>query len=150
MSLKSYSIISGGIHNDERGSIRFVNDFNMNLVKRFYNIIHKDTSTIRAWQGHQKEQKWFHCLEGEFELYLLKVDQWDNPSKDLKPNKVILEANTSQIIHVPGGFVNGFRATINNSSLMVFSNFSVAESTDDDFRFDKNYWAVWQNKYSIK
>ena len=144
MKDKITSLIQGGTHDDERGSIRFVNDFNMESVKRFYQITHHSTSTIRAWQGHKMEHKWFHCLEGLFEVFLIKVDSWTNPSQDLKPKRILLSASNSQVLHIPQGYANGFRALKNKSSLLVFSNFDVQASIKDDYRFDKNYWPVWQ------
>lgn len=50
-------IIKGGTFNDERGYMRFVNDFHFNEVNRFYFIKHPDTETVRAWQGHQFEKR---------------------------------------------------------------------------------------------
>lgn len=40
--------IRGGIAKDHRGQIRFVNDFDMSLVKRFYIIKNADTEIVRG------------------------------------------------------------------------------------------------------
>ena len=45
--------ITGGIAKDHRGQIRFVNDFDMTEVKRFYIITNKDTELIRGWRAHR-------------------------------------------------------------------------------------------------
>jgi WxcM-like, C-terminal. len=66
-------IISGNKHQDERGILSFINDFDMEPVKRFYTIFHHDTTVVRAWQGHQVEQKWFVVLEGAFDIALVKT-----------------------------------------------------------------------------
>jgi hypothetical protein len=50
------AIIKGGSFSDDRGILRFVNDFRFDDVKRFYLIKHTDPSVIRAWQGHQFEK----------------------------------------------------------------------------------------------
>jgi dTDP-4-dehydrorhamnose 3,5-epimerase len=57
MILDKPEIIKGGSYSDNRGEIRFVNDFQFDDVKRFYFIKHPDKSVIRAWQGHQFEKK---------------------------------------------------------------------------------------------
>jgi hypothetical protein len=54
------NLIRGDVHQDQRGVLRFFNDFDMSLVKRFYISENADSSIVRAWQGHQKEQKWFY------------------------------------------------------------------------------------------
>ena len=77
-------IIEGGKFKDDRGEIRFVNDFDMTEVKRFYTIFHPDTSIIRAWQGHKIETRWFYCTEGIFDIRAVKIDNWGNPSDILK------------------------------------------------------------------
>ena len=38
------AIISGNIHVDARGSIKFINDFDMTAIKRFYIIENADTN----------------------------------------------------------------------------------------------------------
>jgi hypothetical protein len=51
--LEKPTIIKGGSFSDDRGLMRFVNDFRFDDVKRFYFIKHPDLSVKRAWQGHQ-------------------------------------------------------------------------------------------------
>lgn len=59
-------IIKGGKFKDERGLIRFVNDFHFENIKRFYLIKHPDTKFVRAYQGHQLESKYFYPVSGSF------------------------------------------------------------------------------------
>jgi dTDP-4-dehydrorhamnose 3,5-epimerase len=42
-------IINGGIAPDDRGSVRFVNDFDFAKVKRFYQVENHRAGFIRAW-----------------------------------------------------------------------------------------------------
>jgi len=51
-----------------------------------------------------------------------------------------LNANEATIIHVPGGYVNGFQAMEENSGLMVYSDATLQESMADDFRFGLDQW----------
>lgn len=46
------NFINGGSASDDRGSIRFVNEFDMTPVKRFYIIKNADTELIRGWRAH--------------------------------------------------------------------------------------------------
>ncbi len=138
------SIIQGGNFADDRGLISFVNDFDMSPVKRFYHISPKDPSIIRAWQGHQIESKWFHVSAGKFQVRLIQVDNWETPSKDLPYTEFILSAADSQVLHIPGGYANGFRALEENSSLLVFSDIGIDNAADDDFRFPADYWFDWK------
>lgn len=139
------TIIQGGIHQDERGKLTFVNDFDLNLVKRYYIIEHDDVSVIRAWQGHKKEQKWFQVISGSFQVALVQPDNWENPSDHLKVEKYVLNANNNQVLHIPGNFANGFKALENNSKMIVFSDFTIEESTNDNFRFESSKWMDWNN-----
>ena len=133
-------IISGGKYQDSRGSISFVNDFKFEEVKRFYIIEHQDTSVIRAWQGHKVEKKYFYVVKGSFEIKAIKPDNWENPSKDLLAETFILNENESNILCLPQGFINGFKALEENSKLMVFSNMDNEDSGNDLIRFPLDYW----------
>jgi dTDP-4-dehydrorhamnose 3,5-epimerase len=138
------SIIRGGKHEDARGKLIFFNDFDMKQVRRLYVIEHPDTSVIRAWQGHKKEQKWFYVIAGSFKVVMVQPDDWLQPSPNLETHEFVLEQERNEILHVPGGFANGFKALEDQSKMMVFSNFTVEESSRDNFRFDYNKWYNWE------
>ena len=141
--LKKPSIIQGGKHSDARGRMSFVNAFSMDAVKRFYVIEPKNTEIIRAWQGHKQEEKWFHVLNGSFAVVLVEIDNWATPSDNLPYEKFVLEADNNQVLHVPKGYANGFIALEADARLLVFSDASLAESADDNYRFDANKWFEW-------
>jgi dTDP-4-dehydrorhamnose 3,5-epimerase len=115
----------------------------MKGVKRFYLIEHSDTSIVRAWQGHKVEQKWFYVIEGSFKIVLVKPDEWEDPSDNLTALQFTLSSINQQVLHVPGNFANGFKAEEENSKIIVFSSFTVEESSNDNYRFDKNKWYNW-------
>lgn len=139
------TIIQGGIHKDERGKLTFVNDFDLTLIKRYYIIEHADVNVIRAWQGHKNEQKWFQVISGSFQVALVQPDNWENPSDNLNVEKYVLNSNNNQVLHIPGNFANGFKALEENSKMIVFSDFTIEESTNDNFRFESNKWLDWNN-----
>ena len=137
-------IIQGGEFVDPRGKLIFFNDFDLSKVKRFYVIEHPDKEVVRAWQGHQKEEKWFYVLEGGFKIVLIKPDNWEHPSDNIEGEEFILQSGKHQVLYVPGGFANGFKALEAKSKIMVFSSFTVEESSNDNFRFDKDLWYNWK------
>ena len=60
----SLGIIPGGVAVDDRGSVRFVNDFNFQDVKRFYQVQNHKRDFIRAWHGHHHEAKYVYVASG--------------------------------------------------------------------------------------
>lgn len=136
-------VIVGGIHQDFRGILRYFNDFDLQPIKRFYISEHKDITTIKAWQAHKLECKWFYVLQGSFKIVLVKISDWDNPEINKSIEEFIIEASENKILCVPKGFATGFQALINDSKLMIFSDFKLDESLADDFRFEKDLWYKW-------
>jgi dTDP-4-dehydrorhamnose 3,5-epimerase-like enzyme len=138
------TVIEGGSHEDERGIIRHVNDFDFCDIKRFY-IIEQPKNFVRAWQGHKLETKYFYAVSGSFMVCGVKIDDWNNPSPDLSVNTFIISDDKSQILRIPGGYVNGFKSLEPHSKLLVFSNFNMTETKQDIYRFDKKLWHNWDN-----
>ena len=136
-------IIVGGVHKDSRGILKFFNDFDMSLIKRFYISEHSDVTIVRAWQGHRKEQKWFFVTEGSFKLVLVEPDSWTKPSTNLSFQEFVLEAKSNEIINIPAGFATGFQALESSSKMVIFSDVKLEASMNDDYRFDKNLWYKW-------
>ena len=135
-------LIKGNLHTDHRGTVRFVNDFTFDGIKRFYTITHPDTNIIRAWQGHQHETKYFYVTKGSFLINWIKIDNWQQPSRDLKKNSHILSDTESEILIIPPGHATGFKALAPDSTVMVFSDMSLEESKNDDYRFPEDYWRL--------
>jgi dTDP-4-dehydrorhamnose 3,5-epimerase-like enzyme len=136
------TLIKGNSFTDERGTIRFVNDFHFDRIKRFYTITHHDTSVIRAWQGHKIESKYFFVTKGKFLICWVEIDNWDNPGKELKVNNQILSEDNPQVLIVPPGNANGFKAIEPDSTLLVFSDLNLEDSSGDLYRFERDYWKI--------
>ncbi|MCF8427090.1 MAG: WxcM-like domain-containing protein [Bacteroidia bacterium] len=119
-------VIEGNIHRDERGVVRFVNDFDMSRVVRMY-CIEPKLGVVRAWHGHKKETKWFYAAKGSFVVKVIDMN-----TRLL--NQYVLTELESMVLEIPGGNYNGFEALEEGSVLMVFSNFSLEKSKADDFR----------------
>src|SRR5690606_4638809 len=121
--MEEIATIQGGIAEDHRGSIRFVNEFDMTNVKRFYIIENKDTETIRGWRAHRIEQRWFYVLDGAFSLKTVKIDDWMEASRDLPVEETILRSADQRVIHMPVGFATSFQALEPGSRLLVFAEY---------------------------
>jgi dTDP-4-dehydrorhamnose 3,5-epimerase-like enzyme len=132
-------IIEGNIHSDQRGDLRYNNAFDATEVKRIYIIENKDTSLIRGWQGHKIEQRWFSALAGNFEIKLIKIDDWQNPSQELKPYVFLLDSNNLKVLHIPAGYVSSIKALDDNSKLLVMADYKIGE-IQDEYRYDINYF----------
>lgn len=137
-------LIDGGIFTDDRGSLQFVNDFDMSVIKRMYFTTHPFTDTIRAWQGHKIEKRWFFCVKGSFKVKLVKIDDWNNPSEECELFEFQLLESKPQVLYIPNGYANGFKAIEKNSKLMILSNYGLNEIEDDHYRYDNTKWANWK------
>ena len=136
-------VIDGEIFRDQRGQISSLNAFRFPGVERFYFIHHPDTSVIRGWHGHQHEKKWFYCVKGAFTIGLVEIDDWENPSPELKAQKYRLTEQESKIICVPEGYANCIKASIPGSILLVFSGKTLPEAYSDSWRYDSKLWITW-------
>ena len=143
--MAAVEIVEGEIFRDTRGRIASLNNFSFDLVRRVYFITHPDTSVIRGWHGHKLERKWFYCVKGAFTIGLVEIDDWEAPSKELKPQIIRISEQKSEIICVPAGFASCIIADVPNSTLMVLSGKTLkdAMAVPDSYRFDPNYWFDW-------
>lgn len=138
----SHNLIKGSTFEDERGILNFFNTFKMDEIVRLYEIAPTNSTTIRAWQGHKHENKWFYCNSGSFVINLVEINDFENVSDKLKSQRFILDAKEPSVLEISGGYATGFKALEEGSKLLVFSNFSVNKSKEDDFRFKADYWAA--------
>lgn len=132
--------IKGGIAKDERGQIRFVNDFDMSLVKRFYIIKNVDLTLVRGWRAHRIEQRWFYVLSGSFAIDIVKIDNWETASPELPVEHLILSTNENQVLHLSTGYATAFQAIEENSELLVFSDFGIENAPKDDYTYPLDYF----------
>ncbi len=139
----SEKVFGGGKHTDNRGSLHFFNELDLNKVKRMYILEHPDSNTVRAWQGHKFENKWFFVISGSFKIILVEPDDWLCPSEKLNFHEHSLNSASPQVLFVPGGYATGFKAGEPDSKMIVFSDLSLEESQNDDYRFEKDKWYNW-------
>ncbi|MFH6963236.1 hypothetical protein ACHRVK_12645 [Flavobacterium plurextorum] len=137
-------IIQGGIFSDSRGIISYVNDFDFKNTERFYIISNSPENPLRAWQGHKFDTKSFYCVNGSFNIHFVKIDNWENPSKDLTVETIMVSELDSKVVHIPAGYANAIESLELNSKLISFSALSLenAKSKGDDYRYLSDYWNI--------
>lgn len=143
INMSEIKLIQGAISVDSRGQISHVNDLDMGEIARFYIIHQSDMSIIRAWHAHQEEKKWFYVIKGSFTAAFVKIDNWESPSLKLEPEIFQLTERNSQVLFVPEGYANGFKANEPDSELLVFSNKILSVAVNDSWRYDSKMWVDW-------
>ena len=134
-------IIKGNSYSDSRGTLIYNNLFDASEIKRMYIIQNSSTEVFRGWQGHKIEQRWFSSVQGEFEIHLIEVDNWEIPSKDLQSIKYNLDSDKMNVLHVPPGFVSSIRSKESASKLLAMSNYGI-EEIKDEYRYDIEYFKL--------
>lgn len=132
-------IITGNSHTDARGTLFYNNDFDASTVKRMYVIENVNTDIIRGWQGHKMEQRWFSAIKGSFKIQLIKIDHWDQPSKNLEKLTFVVNAEKLDVLHVPKGYVCSIQSLEEGSKLLIMADYRLNEIIDE-FRFPLDYF----------
>ena len=133
-------IIFGGNHIDHRGELKFNNSFNMFQVKRFYSIS-LNKKHLRKWQGHEIEQRWFTAISGKFNIQLILVDNWIEPSINLPKLGFELSSKSLDVLHIPSGYLTSIEGLDDNSILLAMSDYSLNE-INDDYKFPNKYFKI--------
>lgn len=133
-------LILGGISVDDRGSVRFVNDFNFNDVKRFYQVENHSRGFIRAWHGHKKEGKYVYVSSGSALIGVVNMDTE-------KVEKFVLSSKTPRVLYIPPNNFNGFKSLEENTIILFFSTSTLEESLGDDIRESHDKWDIWNEDF---
>lgn len=128
---------------DDRGSVAFVNAFDFEGVKRFYVVANHRQGFVRAWHAHRREAKYVTVIAGAAVVAAVRIDDWENPSREAPVQRFVLTAEKPSVLFVPPGYANGFMSLSQDARLVFFSTSSVEESRGDDIRFDARHWDVW-------
>lgn len=138
--MQELKFIKGGCSKDERGQIRFVNDFDMSLVKRFYIIKNADTELVRGWRGHRIEQRWFYVIAGAFNVKIVRINNWEDADNMLPIQNIELNNKDMQVLNVPAGYATAFIASEPNSELLVYADYPLSHATLDDYTWTVEYF----------
>lgn len=132
-------ILKGNRHEDIRGIITYNNEFDATKIKRIYTIENHSTEFVRGWQGHKIEQRWFACMKGKFEISVIVIDDFDNPSTNAKINKYILSSEALTYLHIHAGCLTAIRSLEEESKLLVLADYELGE-IEDEYRFELDYF----------
>lgn len=133
-------IVSGDLAVDDRGTVRFVNDFDFKNVKRFYQVSNHRKGFIRAWHGHKHEDKYVYVTSGSALIGVVNLE-----TEEI--DKFVLSANKPRILWIPANSANGFMSLEEDTSIIFFSSRTLEESKDDDIRFPYDKWNIWDIEY---
>jgi dTDP-4-dehydrorhamnose 3,5-epimerase len=133
-------LFNGGVSVDDRGSVRFVNDFNFEGVKRFYQVENHSRGFIRAWHGHKKEGKYVYVTNGSALVGVVNME-----TEEI--SKFVLSSQTPKVLWIPPGNFNGFKSLEENTKIIFFSTSTLEESLGDDIREDHDKWNIWNEDY---
>lgn len=142
MQITAPTIIQGSKHSDQRGTLSFWNDFDMQSIKRMYVIENADTQLLRGWRGHQIEQRWFYVILGSFNIQLVKIDDWVTPKPTLAQISYELVAAENMILHVPAGYASAIQALTLGAKLLVLGDHPLENAKNDDHLYPSNYFTT--------
>lgn len=143
--MDNIQVIQGEIFTDYRGKISSLNNFHFDGVRRAYMIHHPDVSVIRGWHAHKHERKWFYCVKGSFSVALVKIDNWEAPSQELRAEIFHLSEDDSKIVCVPEGYANCLKAKTKDAVMLVLSDKTLPDAYLDSWRYDSILWVDWNN-----
>jgi dTDP-4-dehydrorhamnose 3,5-epimerase-like enzyme len=136
---KLYSI--GGVSVDERGSLKYVNDFDFENVKRFYQVENHEKGFIRAWHGHKYEGKYVYVVKGS--AWIGVVDMNDNTIVE----KFVLSDKSPKVLFIPPRKYNGAQTLEEGTIIMYFSTATIPESREDDIRLPYEQFPIFEKEY---
>jgi dTDP-4-dehydrorhamnose 3,5-epimerase-like enzyme len=132
-------LLKGNSHEDSRGTLVYNNDFDATAVKRIYVIENKNTDFVRAWQGHQIEQRWYSAIKGSFKIELIAIDDWNRPCKKSERLEIVLDSEKLDVLHIPPGYVSSIQSLAAGSKLLVMADYLLGE-LEDEYRYESGYF----------
>lgn len=136
-------LLEGAIAVDDRGTVSFVNDFDLAPVRRFYTVTNHRQGFVRAWHAHRNERKYVTVVRGSALVCCVPIDDWDEPSSDQPVSRFVVSAQKPAVLEIPEGYANGFMSLTDDVSVLFFSSSSLEESQGDDVRYPARHWDPW-------
>ena len=133
-------IVEGNLNVDNRGTVRFVNDFDFKNVKRFYQVENHRRGFIRAWHGHKIESKYMYVAKGSVLAGAVNLE-----TEEI--DKFILSDVKPRVLWIPPNYANGFMTLTEDAVVIFFSSLTLEESKGDDLRFPYEKWNIWDIEY---
>lgn len=150
------TIVAGGIAIDDRGVVKFCNDFTFPDVTRFYTLENHQVGYVRAWHGHKMEAKYCTVLKGSALICCVPLtdfdEQIDLTTSGYDDTKVapeiyrfVLSEHKPEVLRIPGGYANGSMALTDDALIVHFSTFTMEQQHGDDVRFPAAMFAeAWK------
>ena len=140
----------GGLFVDDRGVIRFINDFPPN-IRRMYQVENLRAGMVRAWHGHQKEEKYIWVSRGIVEVKIIPYSERYPDDKELARlyfSTLVLSSFKPSLLHISAGYYNGFKTLTDDAVIQFYSTSTLEESKEDDFRLPWDYFGkeIWEEK----
>ena len=142
---ETVTLIRGGLAVDDRGCLRFVNDFAVEGVKRFYQVENHRRGFIRAWHGHEKEGKYVFVAKGSALVGAVPIG--NEPGNLTGLSKHVLSDKSPAVLWIPAGHYNGFKSLEEDTRIMFFSTATLEESKGDDIRLPFDAFNIWQEDF---
>jgi len=133
-------VINGGLHVDDRGVVRFVNSFDFTNVKRFYQVENHRKGFIRAWHGHNNEDKYVYVVKGTAAIGIINM-------QTEKESKYILSSLSPKILYIPAGNYNGAQTLEEGTIIIYFSTATVEEAKEDDIRVPYRTYPIFNENF---
>ena len=140
-------IVAGGVAIDDRGVLSYLNTAPFSKVKRMYMVENFNVNTIRAFHGHLFEEKIALVIAG---AAIVNVSQMRIVSGNIvgldQPTRFVLADHNPQLLRIPAGYANGWKALLPNTKILFFSSTTMEEAKHDDYRWPWHYFApsVWE------
>lgn len=133
-------ILYGVNSTDERGTVGYLNQFDLSRVKRFYTIEHPNTDVVRGWRGHRIDQRWFHVSRGSFLVTLVQIDDWASPNPNGAQLIYTLLELDFPILYMPAGYASKIQALEKDSKMIVFADSTAEEGMEDNYLYPVDYF----------
>ena len=144
MITEEIHLFTGDLAIDDRGWVRFVNDFNFAGVKRFYIVENHQAGFVRAWHAHKREGKYVTLAQGAAIVAAVKIEDWNNPPTDSPVHRYVLSALKPSVLWIPPGYAHGYKLLTADTKVIFFSTSTLEESQNDDVRWDPDRFGdVW-------
>ncbi len=128
---------------DDRGSVAYVNEANIEGYVRFYLVRNHSANFVRAWHGHKKERKLITVVTGAALVCCVRIDDWTDPSSDAEVHRFVLSAAKPAALEIPPGFANGSMSLVADTTLCYLSDTPIEQASADDYRFPSRRWDPW-------
>jgi len=147
--MEKCKVLNGGVFVDDRGPLRFVNDFDFTGVKRFYQVENHERGFIRAWHGHKKEGKYVYVPKGSAWIGVIDMEGSLDKDSNVLPTmeKFVLSDKSPKILYIPPGNYNGFQTLEEDTIVLFFSTTTMEESKGDDFRLRYEEFPIFNKEY---